>query len=103
LQFHQHFHLAKLAALRVGLPFSSFIGPGIPLILAQKDFLRGPPSGCGAFKFDPVAALYFALPLAVSPAPLETGSFSPLPIARLGVFFLVATLIIRNKYLLLLS
>jgi hypothetical protein len=41
----QHFHLASEAAFRVGLPFSSFIGPGIPDILAQKDFLRGPPSG----------------------------------------------------------
>jgi hypothetical protein len=84
--FHQHFHLAKLAALRVGLPFSSFIGPLTPDILAQKDFFLDPPSGCGAFKLDPVAALYFALPLAVSPAPLDTGSFSPLPIAREGAF-----------------
>ena len=73
------------------------MGPGIPDILAQNDLFLAPPCGWGAFKFDPVAALYFALPLAVSPAPLETGSFSPLPIASEGVFFLVATLIIRKK------
>jgi hypothetical protein len=35
----------------------------------------------------PVAALYFARPLAVSPAPFETGSFSPRPTERLGDFF----------------
>jgi hypothetical protein len=65
----------------------------MPDILAQKDFLRGPPSGCGAFKLDPVAALYLALPLAVKPAPFDTGSFSPRPMARDGVFFLVAMLV----------
>ena len=75
--------------MRVGLPFSSFIGPGIPDMRAQNDFLRGPPSGWGAFRFDPVAALYLARPLAVNPAPLETGSFSPRPIAREGVFLAI--------------
>ncbi len=35
--------------------------------------------GAGAFRFDPVARLCLALPLAVSPAPLLVGSFSPLP------------------------
>jgi hypothetical protein len=39
-----HFHRLRASALRVGLPFF-FIGPGLPLIRAQKDFLRGPPSG----------------------------------------------------------
>jgi hypothetical protein len=56
---------------------------------AQNDFLRAPPSGCGAFKLLPVAALYLARPLAVSPAPLDAGNFSPRPTARDG-FFLVA-------------
>jgi len=81
--------------LRVGLPFSSFIGPGIPAMREQNDFLRGPPCGCGALRLDPVAALYLALPLAVKPAPLDTGSFSPLPTAKLGAF-LVATLVPYN-------
>lgn len=40
----------------------------------------------GAFKLLPVAALCLALPFAVSPAPLETGSFSPRPTDRLGDF-----------------
>jgi len=34
------FHFRKDNALRVGFPFSSFIGPGIPDIRAQKDFRR---------------------------------------------------------------
>ena len=78
--------------MRVGRPFSSFSGPGIPDILAQKD-LRRPASalvlglGAGAFSFDPVALLYLALPLAVRPAPFDTDNFSPLLTARLGVFF----------------
>ena len=61
----------------------------MPDILAQNEFLRAPPSGCGAFKSDPVAALYLARPLAVRPAPFDTGNFSPRPIEREG-FFLVA-------------
>jgi hypothetical protein len=56
---------------------------------AQNDFLRGPPLGCGAFRFEPVAALYLARPLAVKPAPLETGSFSPRPTAREGFFLAI--------------
>ena len=40
--------------------------------------------GAGAFNFDPVARLYFARPLAVNPAPLEAGNFSPRPTERLG-------------------
>jgi hypothetical protein len=41
----------------------------IPVILAQKESLRDPPSGCGAFKpgFPGLAALYDALPFAFSP------------------------------------
>jgi hypothetical protein len=41
----------------------------MPVILAQNDFLREPPSGCGAFKpgLPGLAALYDALPLAFSP------------------------------------
>jgi hypothetical protein len=34
---HLQFHRFKEAAFRVGRPFSSFMGPGIPFILAQKD------------------------------------------------------------------
>jgi len=72
------------------------MGPGIPDIRAQNDFLRGPPSGCGAFKLLPVAALYLARPLAVKPAPLETGSFSPRPMASDGPFFFAVVLAIYN-------
>ena len=82
-----HFHRLRASALRVGLPFF-FIGPGLPLIRAQKDFLRGPPSGWGAFRLDPVAALYLALPFAVRPPFLD---FSPRPKERLGFFLGVAT------------
>jgi len=41
----------------------------IPFIRAQKESLRGPPSGCGAFKpgFPGFAALYEARPFAFSP------------------------------------
>ena len=34
-----HFHRRRASALRVGLPFF-FIGPGLPLIRAQKDLRR---------------------------------------------------------------
>jgi len=44
--------------------------------------------GAGAFRLDPVAALYLARPLAVKPAPLDTGSFSPFPIDKDGPCFL---------------
>lgn len=58
---------------------------------AQNDFLRALSAGvlglgAGALRFEPVAALYLARPLAVSPAPLETGSFSPRPTERFGDF-----------------
>jgi hypothetical protein len=36
----QQFHALRDNALRVGFPFSSFIGPGIPDILAQKEARR---------------------------------------------------------------
>ena len=38
--FVPHFQRLRLAALRVGRPFSSFIGPFIPDILAQNDLRR---------------------------------------------------------------
>jgi hypothetical protein len=36
---YQQFHFFNDSAFLVGRPFSSFIGPGIPPIRAQKDFL----------------------------------------------------------------
>ena len=41
---YEHFQRRRASALRVGLPFLA-MGPGFPFILAQNDFLRGPPSG----------------------------------------------------------
>jgi len=38
--------------------------------------------GAGALRLLPVARLYLALPLAVKPAPLLTGNFSPRPMAK---------------------
>ena len=69
LLLERHFHLLNANALRVGLPCLSFIGPCIPLIRAQNDRLRAPPSGCGAFSpgFPGLALLYEALPLALRP------------------------------------
>lgn len=57
------------------------LGPCQPLLRAQNDFrlaLSDFDVGCGAgaFKCDPVAALYFALPFAVKPPPCLTESFS---------------------------
>jgi len=83
---YQHFHLRR-AALPRGL---------VQLLdLAQK-LLRRFASALpgftlpvtGAFKFDPVALLYFARPFAVSPPPALTDSFSPRPTDRLTFFFL---------------
>lgn len=62
-------------AFLVGRPFVSFIGPGMPPIRAQNDFLRaadlGLEAACfadtGGFRVPPVCALYEALPLALSP------------------------------------
>jgi len=39
----------------------------MPLKRAQNERLRGPPPGCGALRFEPVALLYFFLPAAVRP------------------------------------
>lgn len=63
-------------------------------ILAQNDFFRAASAlvlglGAGALRLEPVAALYLARPLAVRPAPLLTGSFSPRPTLR-DTPFLVA-------------
>jgi hypothetical protein len=60
---------------------------------AQKDFLRPASAfvfglGAGALSLLPVAALYLARPLAVSPAPFDTGNFSPLPTDNFTDFFL---------------
>jgi hypothetical protein len=57
-----------------------------PAILAQNDFLRLASAfvfglGAGALRLLPVSRLYLARPFAVSPAPLDTGSFSPRPTA----------------------
>jgi hypothetical protein len=47
-----------------------------PDILAQNDFLRLPPSGCGAFNpgLSGLAALYEALPLAFNPPDFDLPS-----------------------------
>ncbi len=92
--FHLQFQRLSEAALRVGRPFSSFMGPGIPLIRAQNDALRPSSAfvlglGAGAFRFEPVARLYFARPFAVSPAPWDTGSFSPRETERLTCFLAI--------------
>jgi hypothetical protein len=55
-----------------------------PPILAQKLALRPASAlvfgcGAGALSLEPVSLLYLARPLAVKPAPLLTGSFSPRP------------------------
>ena len=54
------------------------------LRLAASGFVFG--FGAGAFKLLPVSRLYLARPLAVRPAPLETGSFSPLPTDKFTCF-----------------
>ena len=56
-------HFLSANALRVGLPFGFFIGPGMPPILAQNDLRRaadlGDLAACfaetGGFKFMPLA------------------------------------------------
>ena len=66
--------MRKANALRVGLPFGFFIGPGMPPIRAQKDLRRaadlGDLAACfadtGGFKFMP-CALAEARPLAFNP------------------------------------
>jgi len=79
-----------LARLPFGLAFA------MGAILAQKLAFR-PASffvlglGAGAFRLLPVSRLYLALPFAVKPAPLLTGSFSPRPIDKLGFFWGIRT------------
>ena len=55
-----------------------------PAIREQNDYLRPSSAfvlglGAGGFSLLPVAALYLARPLAVSPAPAFVDSFSPRP------------------------
>jgi hypothetical protein len=63
----------------------------MPDILAQNDFLRLPPSGCGAFSpgLPGLAALYDALPLAFKPP------FSALPsfLCHAGDLAIICTLL----------
>lgn len=66
---------------------------------AQNDLWRGLSfSVVGACSLLPVALLYFALPFAVSPAPLETGNFSPRPTASDGPRFLATKHLLMLEY-----
>jgi hypothetical protein len=56
----QHFHFLRANALRVGLPFASFIGPFTPLMRAQK-LLRRAASLLPGFTL-PVTAILSLLP-----------------------------------------
>ena len=86
----QHLHLFNASPFLVNLP-PLLVGPLTPFILAQNDFRLAAlfPVGffsvTGAFKLLPVALLYFARPLAVSP-PFR--DFSPRPTDKLTPFFL---------------
>lgn len=90
-RFHgQHFHRLREAFARSAGPLALATTPDIR---AQKDALRPLSAavlglGAGGFKLLPVAALYRARPLAVRPAPLLTGSFSPRPTAKDTLFFI---------------
>jgi hypothetical protein len=53
--------------------------------------------GAGAFKFEPVARLYFLRPFAVKPPPRATDSFSPRPTLKLGP--LLRFLVIAHNHL----
>ncbi len=98
-----HFHLFMAALALVAGPFDFFTTPPIR---AQKDFLllaallplfTFPVTG--AFSLDPVCRLCFALPLAVNPAPLLTGNFSPRPTLKLTLFlFFFAMLFSYHGY-----
>lgn len=86
--FHLQFHLLSDALARVAGPLALRT---TPRMRAQKDALRPLSAfvfglGAGALSLLPVALLYLALPLAVRPAPLLTGSFSPRPMDRLTPF-----------------
>jgi len=81
--FHLQFHRFILALARSAF----FDFATTPPILAQKLALRPSSAldlglGAGALSLDPVSLLYLARPLAVRPAPLLTGSFSPRPTDR---------------------
>jgi hypothetical protein len=68
----------------------------IPVILAQKESRREPPSGCGLFKpgFPGLAALYEALPFAFSP-PLFA---FPSALVHAGVFVFLTMMIFHNSF-----
>ncbi len=92
-RLHEHFHRLRLALARSPSLALAATAP----IRAQNDALRPASAfvlglGAGGFRFDPVSRLYFSRPLAVSPAPLDAGSFSPRPTANETDFFLSATL-----------
>jgi hypothetical protein len=94
LHYYEHSHLRIDALAR--LPLSDLFAIGS--ILLQKLFLRAFSFsvlgfGAGAFRLEPVAALYLALPLAVKPAPFDTGNFSPLPTARTGFFLALVVML----------
>jgi len=91
--------LRNANALRVGFPFLSFIGPGIPPIRAQNDLRRAADFGdffacsadTGGFKLCP-CALAEALPFALRP---PSGFFPSLRVHAgvdlVAAFFLLAT------------
>jgi hypothetical protein len=86
LGYYEQFHLCMDALAR--LPFSDFSAIGF--ILAQNDFFLPASAlvfgfGAGAFRLEPVALFILARPLAVSPAPFDTGNFSPRPTDNTGV------------------
>ena len=82
--FHRQFHLLREALALVAGPLALRTTPDIRaqklLRRAASRFVLG--LGAGALRLLPVARLYLARPLAVKPAPLLTGNFSPLPIAK---------------------
>jgi len=91
---HLQSHFLSANALRVGLPFSSFMAPLTPDIRAQKDDLRAAAFGdflacsalTGGLRLPPVARLYLALPAAVRP---PEGFLSFLVITTDGFFFIM--------------
>ena len=89
----QQSHFLRANALRVGLPLESFIGPGIPPILAQNDLRLAAAFGdffacladTGGFKFMP-CAFAEARPFAFNP-PLGFFPFLALPCRSLSHCF----------------
>ena len=93
----QHFHRRLAAHIRFFGVFEQLM-PCIficPADLEQYERLRFPPPGWGALSLLPVARLYLALPLAVRPAPLDAGLFSPRLTERETAFFRVFFFAIR--------